>query len=117
MGVSLFSPEMQAVFDESRGGSMKTEHLLATAAILFTATVASAETLDNIKPERAPAAQRNAPAEKIAPPMSVGTHKPPETTGQSVHPLELGNGANTQPKGIPGASFEHGNDSNPETLK
>jgi len=96
---------------------MKTENLLATAAILFTATVASAEALNNIKPERAPAAQRNAPAEKVAPPMNAGTHKPPETTGERQLPLELGNGANIQPNGIPGASFEHRNGSKPETLK
>jgi hypothetical protein len=90
---------------------------IATATLLGTAGMASAQTLQNIKPERAPAAQQNAPAEKIAPPMKSGAHNLPETTGERKQPLELGVGANTQLKGFPGASFEHGNNSNPETLK
>jgi hypothetical protein len=43
------------------------------------------------QPERAPAAQQSAPAEKIAPSMKAGEHKTPETTGQA--PQETAPGA------------------------
>jgi hypothetical protein len=64
---------------------MKKSRLLATvtASLLLGAGAASAQSM-NQQPERAPAAQQNAPAEKVAPPMKAGERKGPETTGQST---------------------------------
>ncbi len=59
--------------------------LLSTvaASLLLAAGTAAAQGLHEQKmPERAPAAQRHAPAEKIAPSMHAGEHKMPQTTGQ-----------------------------------
>ena len=41
----------------------------------------SAQGMGKDTPERAPAAQQSAPAEKIAPSMKNGDHKAPQTTG------------------------------------
>jgi len=52
---------------------------VAAAALTFAGT-ASAQNLPNQTnppPERAPAAQQHAPAEKVAPPMNAGEHKAP----------------------------------------
>lgn len=68
---------------------MRKAHLLSTAAaaLLLAAGAASAQELkQNTPPERAPAAQQRAPAEKIAPNMHAGDRKAPETTGQATHP-------------------------------
>ena len=64
---------------------MRKVHLLATvaAASLLLATSAMAQGKKDEMPARAPAAQQNAPAEKVAPPMHAGQKKP-ETTGQAV---------------------------------
>lgn len=51
------------------------------AALLLTAGVASAQ-MTKETPERAPAPQQNAPAEKMAPSMK-GEQKAPQTTGQA----------------------------------
>jgi hypothetical protein len=48
-------------------------------ALLLSAGAASAQGMSKEPPERAPAAQQKAPAEKIAPSMN---HKSPQTTGQ-----------------------------------
>ncbi len=57
----------------------------AAAALLFVAGAASAQDLKkNESPAPAPAAQQNAPAEKVAPSMHAGDRKLPETTGQST---------------------------------
>lgn len=71
---------------------MKTTILMTTAAaaLLPTSGAALAETLKNVAPERAPGAQRNTPAEKIAPPMHAGERKAPETTGQASSDLKFG---------------------------
>jgi uncharacterized low-complexity protein len=81
---------------------MKKVHLLSTvaAALLLSVGAASAQNRDEA-PAHAPAAQRAAPAEKIAPGLKAGEHKtparmekgaqnlkpgekkPPETTGQA----------------------------------
>jgi Protein of unknown function (DUF1236) len=60
--------------------------LLSTvaAALLLSAGVASAQGMSKDTPERAPAAQQNAPAEKVAPAMKGGEHKAPQTTGQAT---------------------------------
>jgi hypothetical protein len=64
-------------------------HLLSTvaASLLLTAGIAQAQTPPPM-PERAPAAQQKAPAEKVAPSMKAGEHKAPETTGQGTHELK-----------------------------
>ena len=66
---------------------MRNTALLSTAAavLLLGAGVASAQKAkDEARPERAPAAQQNAPAEKTAPSMNAGERKAPETTGQGA---------------------------------
>jgi hypothetical protein len=70
---------------------MKKARLLSTVAatLLLTVGVASAQTMKNDEaPARAPAAQQNAPAEKVAPALKPGeqkasTKKGPETIGQA----------------------------------
>jgi Protein of unknown function (DUF1236) len=63
---------------------MKKLHLLSTvaASLLLAAGTAAAQTKEPA-PERAPAAQQHAPAEKIAPSMHAGEHKKATTTGQA----------------------------------
>ncbi len=71
---------------------MRKARLLSTAAamLLLTVGAASAQTLKNDEaPGRVPAAQQNAPAEKIAPakktaPALKTERKTPETTGQAL---------------------------------
>jgi len=91
---------------------MKTTMLMTTAAaaLLLTASAAPGQTLKNIAPEPAPAAQRNAPAEKIAPPMHAGQRKMLETTGRGPQALEPGSGSNTDLKGtvVAGARADDG---------
>jgi hypothetical protein len=64
--------------------------LLSTvaAALLLSAGVASAQGMGQGTgkegPERAPAAQQTAPAEKVAPSLKSGEQKAPQTTGQAT---------------------------------
>lgn len=60
--------------------------LLSTvaAAMLLTVGAASAQTMKDQAPERAPAAQQNATPEKLAPPARAGERKAPQTTGQAA---------------------------------
>jgi hypothetical protein len=53
-------------------------------AFLFSAGVASAQGMSKEAPQQAPAAQQNAPAEKVAPSVKGGEHKAPQTTGQAT---------------------------------
>src|SRR5450755_3544925 len=70
---------------------MRKARLLSTVAatLLLSVGVASAQTMKNDEaPARAPAAQQNAPAEKVAPAVKPGdqkasTKKGPETIGQA----------------------------------
>lgn len=62
----------------------------AAAALLLTGGAAMAASDQPVMPERAPSAQRNAPAEKIAPPMHAGERKAPETTGQGSKDMSPG---------------------------
>ena len=71
---------------------MKNARLLSTVAATLLLAVGAASAQDVKKdeaPARAPAAQQNAPAEKVAPAMKPGAQnaqgkkKPPETTGQA----------------------------------
>ena len=66
--------------------------LLSTvaAALLLSAGVASAQGMSKDTPERAPAAQQNAPAEKVAPSMKSGDQKAPQTTGQATPDAKSG---------------------------
>jgi hypothetical protein len=92
---------------------MKTIMLVTTAAaaLLLTTGAAPAETLKNIAPEPAPAAQRGAPAEKIAPPMHAGQRKMLETTGQGPQALKPGRGDSADPSDATvGAGGLHGAD-------
>jgi hypothetical protein len=66
---------------------MRTTILLSTttAVVLIASGIAFAQGMKNDEhPGRAPAAQQNAPAEKMAPPLTQSTHKAPETTGQGI---------------------------------
>ncbi|HEY6024561.1 MAG TPA: DUF1236 domain-containing protein [Pseudolabrys sp.] len=65
---------------------MKKAKLLSTvaAALLLSAGAASAQGMSKENPQQAPAAQQNAPAEKVAPSMKAGEHKTPQTTGQAT---------------------------------
>jgi hypothetical protein len=66
---------------------MKKLRLLSTTAavLLLGVGAVSAQGMKNDEaPARAPAAQQNAPAEKMAPALKPGQHKAPETTGQAA---------------------------------
>jgi Protein of unknown function (DUF1236) len=71
--------------------------LLSTvaAALLLSAGVASAQGMGKDTPERAPAAQQNAPAEKVAPSMKGGEQKAPQTTGQATPDAKSGKAKET----------------------
>jgi Protein of unknown function (DUF1236) len=65
---------------------VKKAKLLSTVAValVFGVGAASAQGMGKDTPERAPAAQQSAPAEKVAPTMKNGDHKAPQTTGQAT---------------------------------
>ena len=65
---------------------MRKAKLLSTVALalLFGAGAASAQGMSKDTPERAPAAQQSAPAEKLAPSIKSGEQKAPQTTGQAT---------------------------------
>jgi hypothetical protein len=71
---------------DQRRHTMKKSRLLATvtASLLLGVGAASAQSMNAQQPERAPSAQQQAPAEKVAPSMKAGERKGPETTGQST---------------------------------
>lgn len=65
---------------------MRKMKLLSTVAmaLLLGAGAASAQGMGKEPPERAPAAQQNAPAEKVAPSLKADERKSPQTTGQAA---------------------------------
>jgi hypothetical protein len=65
---------------------VKKAKLLSTVAavLLLGAGAASAQGMNKEAPQQAPAAQQNAPAEKVAPSVKPGEHKAPQTTGQAT---------------------------------
>ena len=65
---------------------MRKAKLLSTVAValMFGVGAASAQGMGKDTPERAPAAQQSAPAEKVAPTIKNGDHKAPQTTGQAT---------------------------------
>jgi hypothetical protein len=71
--------------------------LLSTvaAALLLGVGAASAQGMNKDTPERAPAAQQTAPAEKVAPSMKNGDHKAPQTTGQATPDSKSGKAKET----------------------
>lgn len=78
--------------------------LLSTvaASLLIGIGAVSAQTPNQQQaPERAPAAQQNAPAEKVAPPMKGGERKAPETTGQASPDSKMDK-SSSEPKAAPG---------------
>jgi hypothetical protein len=94
---------------------MRTRTLLSTAAavLLIGAGTAYAQSAkDQAAPERAPSAQRNAPAEKMAPSMNAGERKTPaETTGQGSSESKSGaamdkSGSSMDKSGTAGAGAE-----------
>ena len=76
---------------------MRKAKLLSTVAValLLSAGVASAQGMSKDTPERAPAAQQNAPAEKVAPSVKGGEQKAPQTTGQATPDAEVWQGEET----------------------
>ena len=91
---------------------MKKVHLLSTvtAALLLTAGAVSAQGLDMKKdeaPAHAPAAQRKAPAEKMAPSMKAGEHRTPATPGQGAQNLKPGEKKLPETTGQAPNSSEH----------
>jgi len=77
--------------------------LLSTvaAALLLSVGAASAQGMGKDNPERAPAAQQNAPAEKVAPSMKGGEHKAPQTTGQATPDSKAGKAPQTTGQAAP----------------
>jgi len=65
---------------------VKKTKLLSTVAmaLLLGVGAASAQGMSKEQPERAPAAQQKAPAEKVAPSIKADDHKSPQTTGQAT---------------------------------
>ena len=65
---------------------MRKTKLLSTVAmaLLLGTGAASAQGMGKEPPERAPAAQQSAPAEKVAPSMKAGEQKSPQTTDQAA---------------------------------
>ncbi len=63
-------------------------------ALLLSAGVASAQGMSKDTPERAPAAQQNAPAEKVAPSVK-SEQKAPQTTGQATPDAKSGKAKET----------------------
>ena len=76
---------------------MQKAKLLSTvaAALLLGVGAASAQGMNKDTPERAPAAQQAAPAEKVAPSMKNGDHKAPQTTGQATPDSKSGKAKET----------------------
>jgi opacity protein-like surface antigen len=71
--------------------------LLSTvaAALLMSAGAAAAQGMSKDNPDRPPAAQQNAPAEKVAPSIKGSEHKTPQTTGQAAPDTKAGKASET----------------------
>ena len=92
---------------------MRTTILLSTttALVLIAGGIAFAQgTKTDEHPGRAPAAQQNAPAEKMAPPLTQRTHKAPETTGQGTISPERSEQKVVPHAGQASPAEEHGRD-------
>jgi len=62
---------------------------------MLSAVAVSAKGMSKDTPERAPAAQQNAPAEKVAPAVKGGEQKAPHTTGQATPDAKSGKARET----------------------
>ena len=84
---------------------MRKAKLLSTvaAALLLSAGAVSAQGMSKDTPERAPAAQQSAPAEKVAPSIKGGEHKAPQTTGQATPDSKSGKAPQTMGQTAPDA--------------
>jgi len=85
--VFLRGPEIVGNFEgHPEEDPMRKMKLLSTVAmvLLLSAGAASAQGMGKEPPERAPAAQQNAPAEKVAPSLKADERKSPQTTGQAA---------------------------------
>src|SRR5262245_33807088 len=91
--------------------------LLSTVAfaLLLGAGAASAQGMSKDTPERAPAAQQNAPAEKVAPSMKNGEHKAPQTTGQATPDSKSGDVKSGKAKETTGQATSDKSDKAKET--
>lgn len=76
---------------------MRKAKLLSTvaAALLLSAGAATAQGMNKDTPDRAPAAQQSAPAEKVAPSIKSGEQKAPQTTGQATPDIKSGKAKET----------------------
>ena len=76
---------------------MRKAKLLSTVAValLLSAGAASAQGINKDTPERAPAPQQNAPAEKVGPSIKGSEQKAPQTTGQATPDLKSGKAKET----------------------
>ncbi len=79
---------------------MKKLQLLSTVAgaMLISTAALAAQGKNDVAPERAPAAQQNAPAEKVAPSMHAGERNRSETTGQASQEFKSGEHNRTESK-------------------
>ncbi|MCK9919993.1 DUF1236 domain-containing protein [Microbacteriaceae bacterium K1510] len=90
--------------------------LLSTvaASLLIGVGIASAQSPNQQSaPEKAPAAQQKAPAEKMAPPMNASEHKGSETTGQATPDNKMdrdrsGTMNRSEPKAAPNTQGQRG---------
>src|SRR6478736_9138645 len=96
-----FAQEVSTMSGNSGGiqrrNPVRKAKLLSTVAfaLLFGAGAAAAQGMSKDTPERAPAAQQSAPAEKVAPSMKNGEQKAPQTTGQATPDAKSGKAKET----------------------
>jgi hypothetical protein len=84
-----FSSEVltsSGISGQPRRHTVRKTKLLSTVAmaLLLAAGAASAQGMGKEPPERAPAAQQSAPAEKVGPSIKAGEQRSPQTTGQAT---------------------------------
>jgi len=95
------------------GGDIHENHNITiynTVVVLIAGGIAFAQGAKTDEhPGRAPAAQQNASAEKMAPPLTQRTHKAPETTGQGTISPERSE-QNVVPHGQASPAEVHGRD-------
>lgn len=95
-----YRAQAQPVRNDMRKDTTRLRLLPAVAAVLIADSGSIQAQTSDLPPERAPAAQQNAPPARIAPPMNAGAQKPgankpgtmPETTGQRPQRLSPGSG-------------------------
>lgn len=99
---------------------MKKTKLLSTVAavLLLSAGAASAQGMSKDNPEHAPAAQQNAPAEKVAPSIKKGgEQKAPQTTGQATPDAKSGKAPQTTGQATPDTKSGKANETTGQSPK